>query len=330
MINMKSKALQKLAVVLTLVIFGFVVLFAFPAEADKSRVEFEASLTVPASTYEYGVASIYAPPTPESNSYFASFAVPHGGTVKFYLFLSLGSLQLWQEGTYQPSWIEGDHGDFGISVGSQTGENEDLYLVVLNEASFTQDVKVWLTKTWHESNYIGLLTGSAIASLGVGIIPLLRFGKNRRQLAYSTTLFLMTYIMVAVIAWMWYRSYPPYSPFTYNLTETMPGILFFEAFPLIALLYLLHRNNGLAFFRKWKMGKRLQISGLLLVSGYMFPLAFMLFRMFSLFLYLPFNPDRLTTYSLIIGGLLMLTGLVIFVGLWATYHRRKSLAQFPT
>ncbi len=76
MISMKSKALKKFAIVFTLLFVGFIVLFTFPAEADKNQVEFEASLTVPANTYQYKTAVIYVPAAPQSVDYVASFDVP--------------------------------------------------------------------------------------------------------------------------------------------------------------------------------------------------------------------------------------------------------------
>jgi hypothetical protein len=324
---MRSKALKKFVIVLTLLLVGFIVFFTFPAEADKSRVEFEAFLTVPANTYQYRTVAVYVPAPPESATYVASFAVSNGGIVKFYPFSS-GLWQLWQEGTFQPDWVEGNHGDFGMSIQSQTSETIDFYLVVLNDASASQDVKIWLSKTWHESNYLGLFTGSAIVSLGIGIIPLLMFGKKRLHLAYSATIFVMAYLLIAFLSWAYYKSYSPYPPFTFTLIQTIPGVLFFEAFPLTFLLYLLHRNNGFAYFKNWNMGKRLQIPGVFLISGYILPLVFMVFRMVSLSLYWPLDPDELTTFSVTIGGLLMLTGLMIFIGLLATHYRRKSLVQF--
>lgn len=313
----------------TLLLVGFIVLFTLPAEADKSRVEFEASLTVPANTYQYRTVAVYVPASPESATYVASFSVSSGGIVKFYPFDS-ALWQLWQEGTFQPDWAEGNHGDFGMSIstGSQTGENIEFYLVVLNDASFSQDVKMQLSKTWHESNYLGLLTGSAIVSFGVGIIPLLMFGKSRLYLTYSTIMFVMTYLMVAFLTWAQYWSIPPNPSFT--LTQAVPGVLFLEAFPLTVLLHLLHKNNGFAYFKNWNMGKRLQISGVLLISGYIIPLASITLRMLSLNLHWSLDPDELTTFSVTIGGLLMLTGLMIFIGLLTTHHRRRSLSRFQT
>lgn len=327
MMIMRSRALQKFAIIPLLLLVGFIVLFSFPAEADKSRVEFEASLTVPANTYQYNIATVYVPPEPQSVSYVGSFHVPSGEIVKFYPF-NLPTFELWQEGKFQPDWVKGSHGDFGMSIstGAPSGEDIDFYLVAMNEASSSIDVKVQMTKTWHESNYLGLFTGSTIFSLGIGMFPSVVFGKNRRQIAYSGTIFVMTYLMVAFLTWAYYKSYPPYPPFTFTLIQTISGVLFFEAFPLTLLLYLLHRNNGFVYFKSWNMGKRLQIPGVFLISGYILPLVFMVLRMVSLLHHLPFNPDVLNvlnTFSVTLGGLLMLTGLVIFIGLWTTHYRRK-------
>lgn len=329
MVNMRSKSLRKFVMVSALVLIGFIVLYAFPVEADKSRVEFEASLTVPAGTYQYRATSVYVPPSPESVQSVASFEVLNGGAVKFYTFISSGMWELWQEGKYQPSQlIEGSHGDLWSSGTSQTGEYIDFYLVVQNDGSSSQDVKVWLSRTWHESNKLGLVSGSALVSLGIGVIPLLIFGKSRLHLKYSAIIFTMAFIMVFFLAWAQFWSTPPDPVF--NVTQALPGVLFFEAFPLIALLYLLEKNNGFAYFKSWNTKRQLRISGTLLFVGYTFPIFFMLLGMFNFLLRpMPLDPNKLTAYSVIAGGSLMLAGLVIFIGLWASNYRRKSLSLIP-
>jgi hypothetical protein len=184
-----------------LALVGFTVLFVFPVEADRSQVEFEASLTVPAGTYRCGSASIYIPAEPESVDYVASFHVPSGEIVNFCL-LSDALFQFWQEGTFQPKWVIGNKGSYGIGIVSQFAQYETLHLVVLNNASSSsQNVNVWLSRTWHESNKLGLLSGSALVSLGMAIIPLLLFGKNRLNLKYSAILFTMSFIFILIMAY---------------------------------------------------------------------------------------------------------------------------------
>jgi len=68
-----------------LLFLGFIVLWSFPVEANKSQVEFEASLTVPAGTYEYRAVSVYVPPSPETVEHMASFEVPSGASVSIKL-----------------------------------------------------------------------------------------------------------------------------------------------------------------------------------------------------------------------------------------------------
>jgi len=326
MVDMRSKTLKKLAIVFALALVGFFVLYAFPVEADKSRVEFEASLIVPAGAYQYRATAVYVPPSPESVQHTSSFLVLNGGIVKFYTFISTGQWQLWQEGKFQPFlWVEGNHGSLSMGGTSQTGEYIDYYLVVQNDGSSSQEVKIWLSKTWHESNKLGLLTGSAVVSLGIGIIPLLMFGKNKLHIKYSATIFAMTFVMVISMALAPYESTPP-NPIR-NFIRDLPGVFFFEAFPLIALLYLLEKNNGFACFKTWNMRTQLQISGIFLFSGYTLPIWVMLFGMISLLFRLPLDPDRATVFSLIVGGALMLIGLALFVGLWTTNYRRKYLLQ---
>lgn len=323
---MRSTVNLKLAVLLSLVLVGFIVLFAFPAEADKSRMEFADSLTVPANSYQYKTTTIFVPAAPDSVDYVASFDVPIGDIVKFYPF-DLALFELWQEGKYQPDWVEGNHGEYRFGISSQTAQNWNHYLVVLNEASAPISVNVQLAKVWHQSSYLGLFVGSAVASLGIGITPVLMFGKSKRYLLYSITLFAIAFILVANLTWAQYWSYPP-NP-TYTLIQAVPVVFFFEAFPLIALLYMLHRNNAFAYLRNWNMGRQLQISGAFLMSGYFLPLAFMVLRMLSLLFYYSLDSDMLTSFSVITGSLLMAVGTTLFIGLWATHHQRKYAATIP-
>ena len=321
---MRSKALKKFAI-FTLVLVGFSVLYGFPVEADKSRVEFEALLTVPAGTNEYRTTAVYVPAAPESVSYVASFNVPSGEIVRFQI-LDIARFELWQEGIFEPDWAVGNEGSYGIGISSQFSKTETLYLVVLNDvSSSSQDVKVWLSRTWHESNRLGALVGSAAVSLGIGVIPLLMFGKSKLHVRYSVTIFAMTFIMVFSLALAPYESTPP-NPI-HNFIRDLPGVFFFEAFPLTALLYLLEKNNGFDYFKAWNMRTKLQISGIFLFSGYTLPIWVMLFGMISLLLRLPLDPDRAAAFSLIVGGTLMLIGLALFVGLWTTNYRRKYLLQ---
>jgi len=326
---MRNKTLKNVAIMLPLLLIGLTVLFVFPAEADKSQVEFEASLTVPPNDYQYKTTLINVPAEPESVDYMASFNVPNGEIVKFYP-LDPALFELWQEGKYQPSWVEGSRGDFGMGISSEWSQSYDLYLVVLNDASSSVDVNVQLSKVWHESNKLGWLSGSAMVSLGIGVIPLLMFGKSRRQVAYSATIFAMACILVLTMAWAPYSIYPPYPSFIlWALIETVPGLLYLEAFPLAVLLYMLHRNKAFTYFRNWNVKKQLQISGVFLMAGFIIPLVFMVLRIFSLLLRLPLDPDAITLFSVISGGLLMVIGTMIFIKLWATHHQTRSSSTIP-
>lgn len=327
MVNMKNKSYEKFAIALVLVLVGSLVLYAFPAEADKSRVEYETLLTVPAGTYEYGTTEVYVPASPESVGLMASFNVPSGATVKFQI-LDIARFELWREGIYEPDWVVGNEGHYSIGISSEFSKTDTLYLIVVNDlSSSSQEVEVQLSRTWHESNRLGALAGSAIVSLGIGLTPLLLLGKSKLHAKYSVTLFAMAFIMVLSMALAPYESFPP-NPVG-NIVRDLPVVFFFEAFPLIALLYLLEKNNGFAYFKTWKMRTQLQISGIFLFSGYTLPIWVMLFGMIAFLLRLPLDPIQAAQLSLALGGLLMLTGSVIFVGLWATHHQRESLNVVP-
>lgn len=323
---MKHKTIEKYALVALLVLVGCLVLYAFPIEADKSQVTFEDTLLVPAGTYQYATTTVYSPPPPESAQYTASFSVPNGQTVKFTWFLGSSSLQLWQEGQYQPIWIEASEGSWGMSGQSQTGSYDDFYLVVLNQNSAPQDVKVWLSKNWHESNSLSWVVSSTLIALGVGLTPVLMYGKTRFNLKYSALIFAMTFIMIFFLIPTPYWSTPP-DP-ARNLIQAIPGILFFEAFPLIPLLYLLEKHNGFARFQNWNKKQLLKVSGAFILLGYIVPIVFLIFQMLTALTLSSIDPYPANVFSVAISGSIMLTGLLIFTALWTT-QRKTTLATMP-
>jgi len=318
----------KIGIILALVLAGLVIIFILPAEADRRQVVFEASLTVEAGKIEHGVTEVYVPAIPDSADYAASFLVGNGGIVKFYAFDS-ATWQLWQEGKFNPSWTEGSEGELwmSISTGKATSEYASLYLVVVNNGSVSQNVQVRVTEAWHESSYAGLLGGSAVVSLGVGLVPLLMYGKSRMHFVYSVTIYVMSFLMVSFLASAQYVTTPP-DPI-YGVTQVMPPVLFLEAFPLIVLLYLLNRNKTFAHFKAWNMGAKLQVAAAFLLFGYAIPIVFMALRIVSLAMYWPINPDSLTASSLIIGGLLMLVGLMVFISLLGIHRQSRIRKMSP-
>jgi len=326
---MTRRVYVKFSIMLVLVIVGIAVIIAFPAEADKSHVEFESSLSVPVGEYRYVVASVFWPESPESALYVAYFEVVGGGVVKFYAFSS-GAFEAWVDGRYQVNWVSGSGGQCGFWGASQLlgGSFEDVYLVVLNDvASASQNVDLRVDRVWHESSRLGIIVGSVMVSLAVGLIPVLFYGVTRLHVQYSALLSVMAWIPVFSVAMAPYSITPRTQEFLiYSLIMTVPGVLFFEAFPLIALLYLFEKHDGFAFFRSWNMRERLQVVGVFLIFGFCVPIVFMLFRMVSMFSYWPVNPDVYTVYPVAAGLLLMLVGFVVFVALYAVWVRGRRVS----
>jgi hypothetical protein len=326
--QMTRSVFVKFSIMLALVVAGLAVIIAFPAEADKSQVEFESSLTVPVGEYRYVAVSVFWPESPESALYVAYFEVVGGGVVKFYAFSS-GAFEAWVDGRYQLSWVSGSGGQCGFFGTSRLGGSfEDVYLVVLNDvASASQNVDLRVDRVWHESSRLGIIVGSVVFSLAVGLIPVLFYGVNRLHAEYSVLLSVMAWILVFSVAMAPYSITPRAQELLiYSLIMTVPGVLFFEAFPLIGLLYLLEKHDGFAFLRSWNMRERLQVVGVFLIFGFCIPIVFMLFRMVSMSSYWPVNPDVYTLYPVAAGLLLMLVGAVVLAVLYIVRVRDRSVS----
>lgn len=325
--QMTRSMFVKFSIMLALVVAGLAIIIVFPAEADKSRVEFESSLTVPVDEYRYEVASIFVPAYSDSAWYVASFSVSGGGVVSFYAF-DAGRFQLWLDGVYHPDWVVGNGGQCFVGVsGGDVGEFQNLYLVVLNDvASGSQNVDLQVARQWHESSRLGLFVGSVVFSLGVGLIPVLFYGVNRLHVEYSVLLSVMAWIVVFFVALAPYTIIPlTWDTLVYSLVMTVPGVLFFEAFPLIVWLYLVQKHDGFAFFRSWNMKERLQVVSVFLMFGFCVPIVFMVFRVVSMISYWPVDPDVYTLYPVAAGLLLMLVGAVVLAVLYVVRVRGRSV-----
>ena len=318
---------MKFSIMLALVVASLAVFIAYPAEVDKSHVEFESSLSVPVGEYRRAVASVFVPAHSDAAWYVASFSVVGGGVAKFYAF-DVAHYELWQDGVYSPNWVVGSGGQCFVGVsGGEVGGFQSLYLVVLNDvSSASQSVDLQVARQWHESSRLGLLMGSALFSLGVGLIPVLLYGVSRLHVEYSALLSVMAWIAVFFVGLAPYTIFPlTWGNLVYSLVETVPGVLFFEAFPLIALLYLVEKHDGFAFFRSWNMRERLQVVSVFLLFGFCVPIVFMVFRMVSMVVMWPVDPDVYTELSVAGGLLLMLVGAVVLAVLYVVHVRGRSV-----
>jgi hypothetical protein len=325
--RMTRSVFVKFSIMLALVVAGLAVIIAFPAEADKSQVEFESSLTVPAGEYGYEVAEIYVPAYSDSAWYVASFSVASGEVVRFCA-LDVARYELWLDGPYLPNWVGGSGGQCFMSVsGGEVGEFQSLYLIVLNDVvSVSQSVDLQVVRQWHESSRLGLFVGSVVFSLGIGLIPVLLYGVNRLHVEYSVLLSVMAWIVVFFVGLAPYTIFPlTWGTLVYSLVMTVPGVLFFEAFPLIVLLYLVEKHDGFAFFKGWNMKERLEVVSVFLLFGFCVPIVFMVFRMVSMMIMWPVDPDIYTGLSVTAGLLLMLVGAVVLAVLYVVRVRGRSV-----
>jgi len=326
---MTRRVFVKFSIMLVLVVVGLAVIIAFPAEADKSHVEFESSLTVPVGEYGFRVAEIFVPAFSDSAWYVASFSVASGGVVRFCA-LDVARYELWLDGVHHPDWVVGSGGQCFLGVsGGGVGEFQSLYLIVLNDvASASQSVDLQVARQWHESSRLGLFVGSVVFSLGIGLIPVLFYGASRLHVEYSALLSVMAWIVVFFVALAPYTIIPlTWGTLIYSLVMTVPGVLFFEAFPLIILLYLVEKHGGFAFFRSWNMKERLQVVGVLSLFGFCVPIVFMVFRIVSMLSYWPVDPDVYTGLSVAAGLLFMLVGAVALAVLYVVRVRGRSVVS---
>jgi hypothetical protein len=148
------------AIVLVLFIAGTFLIINSLAPLEKNDVLLSDSFSVPGNNYEYRTAVINS-----SGEYVASFAVS-SGVIKFYFF-DEATFPMWQEGQFEPSWVEADTAGYGMSITLGAQRNYLEYFVFLNENSIEKEVHLQFARVWNESNYIGLLSGAAIIATGI-------------------------------------------------------------------------------------------------------------------------------------------------------------------
>ena len=147
-------------IVLVLFIAGVFLLINSLAPVEKNNVLLNDSFSVLGNNYEYRTALIHS-----SGDYVASFAVSNG-VIKFYPF-DEATFPMWQGEQFEPSWVEADHADYGMSITLGAQGSYPHYFVFVNEDSIEKEVHLQVARVWNESNYVGLLSGAAITAIGI-------------------------------------------------------------------------------------------------------------------------------------------------------------------
>lgn len=157
---MKRMFLVSSTVILASFLIGGFVISYFFSSMDKSAVPLDEVLLVEGNDYGYKLFNTYS-----NLDYTASFTVLNG-TIKSCYPLSEALFQEWQQGQYEPTWVETNHGEYEINKSADipqeytgAGGIRLLFFVFKNEDSFMKEVNLQVTEFWQETNYAYLTVG---------------------------------------------------------------------------------------------------------------------------------------------------------------------------
>lgn len=153
---------------------------------------------------------------------------------------------------------------------------------------------------------------------------------------YSSILAVMASFLTWFVQWALYVAHPVYGfdpeYIVPEIISTIPALLMLEAIPLAIFTTLfLKKSGGLDYFETWNAGRKLRVSGVLLLLGYTVatipaPIDILTGSRFR-FIQIKgmgssdvYNP--LYMNPIYIGLTLMVCGLATFVYLWITHHKK--------
>ena len=148
---------------------------------------------------------------------------------------------------------------------------------------------------------------------------------------YSGTLALMMSILTFVVLWALYVAHPTFGlepgEIVPEIVSMIPALLMLEAIPLAIFTTLfLKKGGGLNYFETWNDGRKLRVSGILLLLGYTVATipAFIDILAGGRFRFTDYGYDPLYMSPTYLGLYLMVCGLVAFVYLWITHHKKQT------
>jgi len=151
----------------TFLVSGFAISYFFTS-VDKSWVTLDKSLVVEGNDSGYKIFDTFS-----NYDYIASFTVVNG-TLKSCYPLSEGLFQQWQEGQYEPNWVETNHAEYELVKSSNiprgytgAGAVNLFWFVFKNDDSFSKEVHLQVTQFWKETNYAILIVGTALMVTGI-------------------------------------------------------------------------------------------------------------------------------------------------------------------
>lgn len=321
----KQKLLVGSVIVVGMLLVGTYTLLSFlvnPAfgQVEKSEVAWSGSLTVQGNETkwkDFGVLSPY--------DYIASLTVSDG-TIKSCYPLDETLFYYWQEGQFEPILVETDHADYKLSTPSHsmvvTGAVYVRYFIFVNEGSYPKEVQYQITRVWHETSYLPILSG--IAMIPIGMIMGIGLKVNKLQIGYLVCAYMTGFlIMPFFLTLAWDFGHSP----IFAIASNIQNSIVLASLPLGALIYLwLEKGGGSAYLESWNRGKNLRIVSFLLLSGFLINAALItidaltLWNFSSIRIEIEHGVTRVPNplYFGLFGTAcaMILSGMVVFSGLW--------------
>jgi len=316
-------------IAVSLLLVGTFVVFSMATnlgEVQRSNVLLSNSLTVQGNDYEYILVNVTI--NGYSDEFLASFTVSDGQIIKFSPFPAILYISMWQEGTFNTSWSEGNHLDYGIGVSSDMPDtNISAVFVFANEDPYDKEVHFRFFRVWQERNYPVMIAGIGMMAIGTGMGTGLK--PNKLHVGYLICAYIIGLFMMPL-------SLTLISDFGYLIGQhwgiliiasQIQGTILLEALPLAVLLYLwVEKGGGSAYLESWNMGKKLRTIGLLLLFGFMINVALLVIDNLTLWNFSSTRveieygvtsvPNPLYFGLFGIACIMILSGIFAFTGLW--------------
>ena len=325
----RQKLLIGSIIAVSLLLVGTFVVFSMATklgEVERRNILLSKSLTVQGNDFEYIPVNITI--NGYSDDFLASFTVSDGEIIKFSSFPDIIYIPMWQEGTFNTSWSEGNHLDYGIGVSSDIPDTSFSHVFVFaNEDPYAKEVHFRFFRVWHERNYPVMIAGIGMMAIGTGIGTGLKPNKlhvGYLICAYIMGLFMMP-LLLTLISDLGYLIGQHWGILI--IAPQIQGTILLEALPLAVLLYLwIEKGGGSAYLESWNMGKKLRAIGLLLLFGFMINVALLTIDSLALWNFsstrveieygvtsVP-NPLYFSVFG--IACAMILSGIFAFTGLW--------------
>ena len=328
----RQKLLIGSIIAVSLLLVGTFVVFLMATnlgEVQRSNILLSNSLTVQGNDYEYIPVNVTI--NGYSDEFLASFTVSDGEIIKFSSFPSIIYIPMWQEGTFNTSWSEGNHLDYGMGYSSDIPDTSFSHVFVFaNEDPYAKEVHFRFFRVWQERNYLAMIGGIALMAIGVGIGVGLKI--NKLQIGYLACTYITGFFMMAFLAnLIWSFGHLD----ILDIVLSLQGTILFASLPLGALVYLwLEKGGGLTYLESWNMGRKLRVVGFLLFCGVLINVALSTIDALTLWNFsstrveieygvtrVP-NPLYLGLFG--IACVMILSGIFAFTGLWLRKSERLA------